>query len=128
MSPEVVAVEAYPPLRAYLRLVLDGAGYRVTLPPTHDKALSYLRVCQHPVVAVIANTSPDNRHEATFFDTVLASGHLMTRHRYVLLTTTPEHLPPALHGHLAVLGAPILTKPVERTRLLAAVRDAAYAL
>lgn len=67
------------------------------------------------------------RHQAPD-DWIDPQAVIALEHRYVLVTTTPEHVSPTLHGRPAVLGAPILTKPVDRNRLLPAVRDAAHSL
>ncbi len=125
MARTVVVVEYDGLMQRYMHLVLHDAGYSVTTLPTFDATLSHLRTCIDPTVVVVANVTPDNRLEADFFATVTAEGQMLTRHRYVLLTTTPEHVPPTLQRQLAALHAPILKKPFTQDQLLAVVQDAA---
>jgi CheY-like chemotaxis protein len=123
--PTVLVVERGSSLRHCLGLVLQDGGYAVTTLPTCDEALAYLRVCLDPTVVLVSNATPDHQLEADFFAAVAVGGQPLTRHRYVLLTTTPEHVSPALRRQLADLNVPILTKPFTLNRLLTEVYDAA---
>ncbi|MGZ6283944.1 MAG: hypothetical protein ACXWQ5_11680 [Ktedonobacterales bacterium] len=69
------------------------------------------------------NATPTNSVETTFFAALTADAQLSARHRYVLLTTTPEQLPSILRLQLTDLGVPILKKPFDPDDVLDAVAD-----
>jgi CheY-like chemotaxis protein len=124
MPPPVVIVECNGPLRSCLQHLLAGAGYSITALSTFDSVLDCLRTCADPVVVMAGNATPSHTVETTFFAAVAADSQVTVGHRYVLLTTTPEHLPSILRLQLTDLGVPILKKPFDSDDVLHAVADA----
>ncbi len=121
---EVVVIEYNAPLRAYLQLMLGRAGYHVTPVSTFEAATSYLRSAEGSVLVIAGNVLPDNSLVTAFLKRVVEDEALARRHRYLLLTTTPEHLAPDLTARLARLDIPILRKPFRQDELLMAAEQA----
>lgn len=125
---EVVIIEYDRPLRTYLRLLLSHAGYVVTPLTTFEDAICHLRSSPAHAVVIASNVLPDNSLVAAFFARVMEDHDLSTRHRYLLLTTTPEQLPAMLRTHLARLGATEIKKPFPQQELLSSVESEARLL
>ncbi len=125
----VLIVEFDESLRGVLHDALRTAAhdYAVTEVATETEALAVL-ARQPPsvgMVVVCSNREADHQHCTAFFASVVADKRLAARHQYLLLSTNPAHISDTLHMHLAVLHAPILSKPFELDALLALVEAAA---
>ena len=99
--------------------------YAVTEVATDAEALAVLTRQPEAMVVVCSNREAHHHHCTAFFAAVVADKRLATRHQYLLLSTAPALIPDALHTHLAVLHAAILSKPFELDALLALVEEAA---
>jgi len=117
---DVVVMHADAPLRVILRLVLAEDGYAVVEAPSYAAALRHLYAASGPMVVVAGNWEPDYRAEMEFFGHV-ASDPMLPRHRFVLLSTIPEWMPPELEAMLRRLEVPVLRMPAQMRDLLAAV-------
>jgi DNA-binding response OmpR family regulator len=126
---QVLVVEFDEALRGTLDMVLSEADhYAVTGVTTEAAALTYLASAPEGIVAVCSNTHADHHLSMAFFAAVRADKRLRTQHQYVLLSTDPARIPPALRMDLKRLHAPILVKPFDVDVLLAAVAQAARRL
>lgn len=125
MPPEsragVVVAHADDRMRRMLRRALEEAGHAVVEAPRYDDALRRLCAADGPAVVVAGNVSVDYIAEADFFRRVAADPALAGRHRFVLLATIPDYLPPSLDATLRTLGVPILAAPLHLHELYAAV-------
>lgn len=126
---QVVVVEFDELLRGALHDILSLNGdYEVTEVADEAVALAYLAATPGGMVAVCSNRDADHHRSAAFFAVVAADERLATRHRYIMLSTSPERMPVGLQVDLARLRAAILGKPFDLDTLLATVRTAALRL
>jgi hypothetical protein len=125
----VLVVEFDDAVRGTLRDVLGIAGerYAVIEVETETEALAYLASppAAEGMVVVCSNKFADHRLSAAFFSTVIADRRLARRHQYIMLSSSPEHLPGALRACLRQLHAPVLPKPFDVDDFLAAASSAA---
>jgi hypothetical protein len=91
-----VVVEFDEASRAMLHdiLALDGHD-PVTEFADEMAALAYLAAAPERVIAVVSNRDVHHQRSAAFFAAVAADEELVTRHQYLLLSTTPVSCPPA---------------------------------
>lgn len=80
------------------------------------------------VVVVCGNQDADHHLTAAFFAQVAAGERLASRHRYLLLSSNPALIPPALEAHLIQLNAVVLPKPFDLEIVVICVREAAARL
>jgi hypothetical protein len=73
-----------------------------------------------PVAVLLSNGAADHADVAALLRRVAASPHLR-RHRYVLLSTLHDRLPPPLLPLLDALAVPVLPKPFDLADLDAAL-------
>jgi CheY-like chemotaxis protein len=127
MAP-VLVVEYDDAVRNVLHDLLTDAGYQVIEARTDGAALDFLAVCPDDVVVLCSNKDVDHHLTAAFFAQVVADEHFTSRHQYLMLSSTPSSIPPALQTHLAQLNAAILPKPFDTYALEASVHEAATRL
>jgi DNA-binding NtrC family response regulator len=122
---QVVVLEFDDSLRCALHEVLTLYDhYTIAEFEQGAAAAAYVAAAPHGVVVLVSNRDMDHHMSAAFFAAIVADEQLSRRHRYILLSTDPARMPVALRAHLGYLNAPILAKPFDIDRLLAAVREA----
>lgn len=124
----VLIVDGNDDIRSTLRALLEDEGYTVLEAETPSEVMATLLAVPDCIVVLFSNTEPTDHPALTFFTDIAANPALATRHAYIYLTTIPHLVSPALAVVLATLGAPILAKPFDIARLLAAVATAAARL
>jgi len=131
----ILVLEANPALRTLERTLLRRAEHTVLDATTVDAALALLRAAEGGLVVLCGNADPDYRHLVVPFfgrvaslDHVAAEEDLVPRHRYICLTTVPEHVPPELAAIFRHLGVRVLKKPFYPDELLVVVAGAAAQL
>jgi CheY-like chemotaxis protein len=128
----VLVIEFDDAVRGTLRDVLGIVGdrYAVTEVETEAEALAYLASppAAEGMVVVCSNKFADHRLSVAFFSAVIADRHLARRHQYIMLSSSPGHMPGVLRAFLGQLHAPVLPKPFDMDDLLAAVSAAAERL
>jgi hypothetical protein len=108
-----VVVEIDEALRGVLHdiLALDGS-YDVTELPDHTAAVTYLASAPEGVIAICSNRDAHHQRCAAFFAVAATDERLVTRHRYLMLSTNPARTSDGLRAALAHLGALVLEQPV----------------
>lgn len=124
----VLVVEFDEATRDTLHEMLTYAGYDVVTATMDPASLTYLAACLDRLVVLWSNKHADHHLGASFFAHVAADTRLATQHHYILLSSNPATIPPALAAHLTQLQAPVIPKPFEMDALLAAVAMAAARL
>jgi hypothetical protein len=126
----VVVVECDEASRALLHdiLALDGHYSVVIAFAVETAALASRAAAPARVIAVVSKRDVHHQRSAVFFAAVAADERLVTRHRYLLLSTNPREMPAGLQAKLTSLQATILVTPFELETLLAAVREEAARL
>src|SRR5258706_9281080 len=127
MAP-VLVVEYDNAVRDMLHELLIGAGFEVNEHATDAAALDFLAESPDGVVVLCSNQDADHHRSAAFFAQVVADERFTSRHQYLLLSSNPPLIPPALFAHLAQLDAAVLPKPFDIDILVARVRQAAARL
>jgi CheY-like chemotaxis protein len=127
MAP-VLVVEYDDDVRDVLHDILTDAGCEVTEATTDVAALDFLAASPDGVVVVCSNKDADHHRSAAFFAQVAADERLASRHQYLMLSSNPPLIPPALEAHLAQLHAAILPKPFDMDFLVARVHETAARL
>jgi hypothetical protein len=105
-------------------LALDG-HYSVIAFADETAALASRAAAPARVIVVVSKREVHHQRSAAFFAVVAAGERLVTRHRYLLLSTNPREMPAGLQAKLTSLQATILVTPFEVETLLAAVREEA---
>ncbi len=106
----------------------DG-GYEVLAEvDLKDAALQILHHQFPGAVVVVSNAFADHHLTAALFAGVSADTELCSRHRYILLSTNPHALPPALAADVSRVHATILPKPMDLDAFLQAVKHATKSL
>lgn len=119
----VLVVEDDAETRAVMGAALEDAGYVVAEAPDGMAAIEVLRVSPYPIVALLDYWMP-RVDGAAVLAAVAADPVLATRHAYVVVTATPDILPPAFAAQLVTLHVPVLAKPFEIDELVAVVARA----
>lgn len=123
----VLVVEDDEETRAVMGTALEDAGYVVAEASDGLGALEVLRVSPYPMVVLLDYWMP-RVGGAKVIETVAEDATLAGRHAYILVTATPEILPPAFTMQLAKLDVPVIAKPFEIDTLLDTVRQASARL
>ncbi len=121
----VLVVEYDEGVRTVLRDLLTNVGYEVIEHATDAAALAFLAASPDGVVVVCGNEDADHHRAAAFFAQVVADKRIASRHRYLLLSTNPALIPPALEAHLIQLNAVVLPKPFDLETVVICVHEAA---
>jgi CheY-like chemotaxis protein len=124
----VLVVESDDDVRDVLHEVLTGAGFEVIEHATDAAALDFLAASSDGMVVLYSNKYADHHRSAAFFAQVVADERFTSRHQYLLLSSNPLLIPPALQTHLTQLNAAILPKPFDVDTLEANVHEAAARL
>jgi CheY-like chemotaxis protein len=124
----VLVVEYDNAVRDMLHELLTDAGFEVNEHATDAAALDFLAESPDGVVVLYSNQDADHHLSAAFFAQVVADERFTSRHQYLLLSSNPPLIPPALETHLAQLNAAVLPKPFDIDILVARVRQAAARL
>lgn len=122
----VLVVDDEPGQREMLRLLLEDAGYDVREASSGEAALQALSLTVTSGERMVVLL--DQRMPGLGGDEVLAAAAadptLVTRHRYILLTASPQQV----RGHpiltIGGLSVPIVEKPFDVEQLLTAVAAA----
>lgn len=120
---QVLVVELDASLRGSLHIILADAGYDVIDAEGVESAVAMLASVPYPMLVVWSNAHADHHLTAAFFAHVVSDECLATRHQYILLSTSPSHLPDALRAHLVQLHVPVLGKPFDMDALLTVVQE-----
>lgn len=127
MSDEKVAhvliVDDDPTLRTLLLLILGEEGYRVAEAADGLAALEILRASPQRMVVLLDLRMPKMGGDGVLM-TAERENQGLAEHIYVLVTANSSMIDPPLHELLQRLAVPIIAKPFETDKLLAAVRDA----
>jgi len=121
----VLVVESDDDVRDVLHEVLTGAGFEVIEHATDAAALDFLAASSDGMVVLYSNKYADHHRSAAFFAQVVADERFTSRHQYLLLSSNPLLIPPALQTHLTQLNAAILPKPFDIDFLVARVHETA---
>ncbi len=121
----VLVVEYDEGVRIVLHDLLTNVGYEVIEHATDAAALDFLAANPDGVVVVYGNQDADHHLSAAFFARVVAGKRIASRHRYLLLSTNPALIPPALEAHLIQLNAVVLPKPFDLETVVICVHEAA---
>jgi CheY-like chemotaxis protein len=124
----VLVVEFDEATRDTLHEMLAYAGHDVVAATMDPASLTCLAACPDRLVVLCSNKHADHHLSASFFAHVAVDARLATQHQYILLSSNPATIPPALATHLTQLGAPVIPKPFDMDALLAAVAMAAERL
>ncbi len=124
----VLVVEFDEATRDTLHEMLAYAGHDVVAATMDPASLTRLAACPDRLVVLCSNKHADHHLSASFFAHVAADARLVTQHQYILLSSNPATIPPALAAHLTQLQAPVIPKPFDMDALLAAVAMAAERL
>ena len=124
---QVVVVECDEASRALLHdiLALDGHYPVVIAFADETAALASRAAAPARVIVVVSKREVHHQRSAAFFAVVAADERLVTRHRYLLLSTNPREMPAGLQAKLTSRQATILVPPFEVETLRAAVREEA---
>lgn len=127
MSDEKVAhvliVDDDPTLRTLLLLILGEEGYKVAEAADGLAALEILRASPQRMVVLLDLRMPKMGGDGVLM-TAERENQGLAEHIYVLVTANSSMIDPPLHELLQRLAVPIIAKPFETDKLLAAVRDA----
>ena len=124
--PSVLIVDDDEAIRASLRLVLEDAGYRVAEAIHGGEALTLLRRCSERRVVLLDQRMPVLDGTGVL-RTLQTDPALAQQHSVVLITALPQ-LPLPTQNLSALLGVPVLKKPINADRLLALVAQQARRL
>lgn len=127
MSDEKVAhvliVDDDPTLRTLLLLILGEEGYKVAEAADGLAALEILRASPQRMVVLLDLRMPKMGGDGVLM-TAERENQGLAEHIYVLVTANSSMIDAPLHELLQRLAVPIIAKPFETDKLLAAVRDA----
>jgi CheY-like chemotaxis protein len=123
----VLVVDDEPGQREMLRLLLEDAGYTVQEVAGGEAALTLLRKTSERFVVLLDQRMPGMGGDEVL-RTIAAEPALASRHVYILLTASPRTLLEAPPDVLVGLAVPVVEKPFDMERLLAAVAQAASRL
>jgi CheY-like chemotaxis protein len=102
---------------------LEDAGYLVADAPDGVAALEVMRASPYPLIVLLDYWMP-RADGAYVLRQVAEEDALAQRHVFIVVTATPELLPPAFAALLSRLEIPVLAKPFAVDDLLAAVARA----
>jgi two-component system, NtrC family, response regulator HydG len=123
----VLVVDNDPGQREMLRLLLEEAGHIVSEADSGDGALDILRSANERLVVLLDQRMPGLGGDEVL--RVAADDHtLATRHVYILVTASPQHLVAAPPDVITRLNVPIVEKPFDMDTLLLMVEQAAARL
>ncbi len=117
--PPVLLVDNEASICRLLRLVLTRSGYDVVEARNGPVAIAWLRERYEPAVVVISTMMPHAAIEAVLHALTVAADAAPCA--CVLLTATPEHVPPTLRSALAEHAVPVVGIPFAASDVLAAV-------
>lgn len=121
----VLVVDDSPTFRRLVCPMLREAGYRVSEAVNGEDALVALEASQERLVVLLDVVMP-KLGGIGVLNTVDASEELARRHVFILVTSSPEVVPPHLTADmLRRLRVPLLTKPFASEQLLDMVEQAA---
>lgn len=121
----VLVVDDSPTFRRLVCPMLREAGYRVSEAVNGEDALVALEASQERLVVLLDVVMP-KLGGIGVLNTVDASEDLAQRHVFILVTSSPEVVPPHLTADmLRRLRVPLLTKPFASEQLLDLVEQAA---
>src|SRR5260370_27017794 len=121
----VFVVDDDPWMRAVLRSALEAEDHAVLEAADGVSALQELRASPWQLVVLLDLRMP-HLDGAGVLGTVTGDRVLAERHRYLLLTSNPLPLPPALGTLLACLNVPVVSKPFDVDSLLDVVAHLAH--
>jgi CheY-like chemotaxis protein len=121
----VFVVDDDPGIRAVLRSALEAEDHAVLEAADGVSALERLRASPWSLVVLLDLRMP-YLDGAGVLGTVAGDRVLALRHRFLLLTSTPLPLPPALGTLLACLNVPVVSKPFDVDSLLDVVAHLAH--
>ena len=122
MAP-VLVVDDETGQREMLRLLLEDAGFQVQEASTGEAGLAALRAAPQPMVVLLDQRMPGMDGDEVLA-IVAADSTLATRHRYILLTASPQQLQSRPTLTVGALSVPVVEKPFDVDVLLAAVSTA----
>ena len=124
--PSVLIVDDDEEIRVSLRLLLEDAGYRVAEAIHGGEALTLLRRRSERRVVLLDHLMPVLDGTGVL-RTLQAEPALAQQHTFVLITALPQ-LPLPTQDLSALLGVPVLKKPLNADQLLALVAQQAKGL
>lgn len=118
----ILLVDNEPSIRRLLRLILTRAGHEVVEVRDGTAALAWMHASDEPIIVLLSTMMPCPAIEAIMRDCV--RGEFPQPCACVLLTATPEHLPPALALLIDAHAIPVVGAPFASALLLSAVVQA----
>jgi CheY-like chemotaxis protein len=127
MAGWVLVADDDPAVREMLHWVLQESGYGVCDAGDGVQALALLYANRQPLVVLLDYWMP-RMTGGEVLRTVAGDPRVADRHAFVLMTSDPDGLPPALCALAAQRGIPIVAKPFELVTLLGVVAQATQRL
>jgi DNA-binding NtrC family response regulator len=118
---QVVIVESDDAIRETIRYVLEEAGHTILEFRSPAEAVAFLRGSSSCYVVLFDRGVPGNSG-AAFAEAITRDKLLPTRHAYICLTTTPQHLRSVESSIFERLAIPTLAKPFDINDLEEAVK------
>lgn len=124
MGTAVLVVDDDEGVRESLRWILEDEGYTVFEAPDGKPALDRLR--EHPQgMVVLLDLNMPGMDGFDVMKAVVDHAPLAARHAFIVMTANGRTLPLAFAQQLTRLNTPVLAKPFDLDKLLAAVAEAA---
>lgn len=111
-------------IRETLHQLLEEEGYHVEQAPDGVAALDALRTTQRPMVVLLDVMMPGLDGYGVLQE-VIRDESLARKHRFVVMTASPNTLTEELTQLMRQLGAPALIKPFSIDQLLVTMAEAA---
>jgi CheY-like chemotaxis protein len=124
---QVLVVDDSAATRQLVRAMVEPEGYAVTEADDGVAALAALRAAGEPLVVVLDYQMP-NLDGAGVLATVNEEGGALAQHEFLVLSANVATFPESFIELLRYLSIRILSKPVDRATLMAAVNQAAERL
>lgn len=122
----ILLVDNEPSIRRLLRLMLTRAGHEVVEVRGGATAFTWMQASDEPAIVLLSTMMPCPAIEAIV--QAAARGDVPQPCACILLTATPEHLPPALMRLIDAYAIPVVGAPFASAALFAAVTQAQESL
>lgn len=115
-------------VRHLLAAVVEEASHHVVMVEHGEEALATLRRMSEATVVLLSHSLGDTGDMLSSFQAIVHDHELAPRHAFVVLSNSPQQLPPTLLSALDVLGGVTLWIPFDMSDVLDAITTAAKRL